>query len=230
MKQFTTQGIILTRTEFGEADRILTFITPDHGIVRAIAKGVRKAGAKLAGAIELFSVTELTVVDGRGELGTIISARLARHYGKIVKDINRTNKAYEFLLIINKVTEARADEAYFTILDASLTALNDINVPYEVADLWFRLQLLKISGHTPNLATDETGKKLVESKTYNFDYDKMRFASSDRGEYGPEKIKFLRLGLAAKKPDTLARVQESQDLAEATLPLVQLMLQAHLRL
>lgn len=230
MKQFTTQGIILTRTDFGEADRILTFITPEHGKIRAIAKGVRKAGAKLAGAIELFSVTELTVVTGRGEIDTLISARLARHYGKIVKDINRTNVAYEFLRILNKVTEDKTEEAYFTLLDKALAGLNDTGIPPEITDSWFKMQLLKISGHTPNLKTDAAGQKLSESKSYNFDYDKMRFVPREKADFGPKSIKFLRVGLAAEGPGVLARVRGGEELLRALNPLVQALLQQHLRI
>ena len=229
MRQFTTQGIILTRTEFGEADRILTFITPDHGKIKAIAKGVRKGGAKLAGAIELFSVSELTIVVGRGEINTIISARLARHYGNIVKDIDRTNAAYEVLRILNKATEDKTEEAYFTLLDKSLAALNDTEITPEITDLWFRMQLLKITGHSPNLKTDETGKKLSQSKAYNFDYEKMRFASSEKGDFSPRHVKFLRLGLAAQGSRVLARVQSSEELLPPLQPVVQVMLQSYLR-
>jgi len=51
MKRINTHGIVLARTDFGEADRILTFLTPDNGKVKAIAKGVRKQKSKMAGGI-----------------------------------------------------------------------------------------------------------------------------------------------------------------------------------
>jgi len=229
MRQFTTRGIILTRTDYGEADRILTFITPDHGKIRGIAKGVRKAKAKLAGAIELFSVTELTVIIGRGDLNTIISARLARHYGSIVKDIERTNAAYEFMRILDKVTEDKAEEAYFNLLDKALAGLDDEKTPPEFTDLWFKLQLLKVTGHAPNLRTDELGKKLLDSKTYNFDYDKMRFVPAEEGAFRPKEIKFLRVGLAAESAGVLARVEQAPELLLPLQPLVQVMLQRSLR-
>ncbi|MDO8591465.1 MAG: DNA repair protein RecO, partial [bacterium] len=71
MNRYVTQGIVLSRTDFGEADRILTFLTNDHGKVRAIAKGVRKSKSKLAGGIELFSISDLTLIIGRGEINTL---------------------------------------------------------------------------------------------------------------------------------------------------------------
>jgi DNA repair protein RecO (recombination protein O) len=58
MKTIVTKGIVLTRTDYGEADRILHFLTPDQGKIAGIAKGVRKSKSKLAGGIELFSVSK----------------------------------------------------------------------------------------------------------------------------------------------------------------------------
>src|SRR5256885_8858328 len=103
--RFRTQAIILNRTDYGEADRIISFLTPDHGKLKAIAKGVRKSKSKLAGGIELFSVSEVSFIIGRSEINTIISTRLVKHYGNIVKDLDRTGAAYEFIKSLNKATE-----------------------------------------------------------------------------------------------------------------------------
>ena len=59
-QSFNTKGIILKRTNYGEADRILNIITP-QGKIAAIAKSARKERSKLAGGIEMFSLTDLTI-------------------------------------------------------------------------------------------------------------------------------------------------------------------------
>ena len=53
MKQQTTKAIVLRRTNYGEADRIVTFLTP-VGKIRAMVKGVRGSKGKWAGGIGLF--------------------------------------------------------------------------------------------------------------------------------------------------------------------------------
>ena len=58
----TTPAIVLRRTNYGEADRILTILTPEHGQQAVIARSVRKEKSKLAGGIELFAVCELGLV------------------------------------------------------------------------------------------------------------------------------------------------------------------------
>lgn len=231
MKSFTTQAVILSRTEFGEADRILTFLTAEYGKVRGIAKGVRKSRSKLAGGIELFSISDLTLIKGRGEINTIISTRLVKHYANIVKDLNRTSVAYELTRVINKATEDAPEPAYYSLLVAGYEALNDLELDAQLTALWFDMQLLKLAGHTPNLRTDIGGDKLVASRTYDFYLDKMRFApkASERGSFSAHHIKFLRLGFAAGRPHILQRVQGIEDQISLCQPLLQTMLKSFVR-
>ena len=230
-RQFTTKGIILARTDFGEADRILIFLTPDHGKVRAIAKSVRKSQSRLAGGIELFSVSDLTLVVGRGEINTLISSRLVRHCGNIVKDIERTKLAYEFLRVMNKATEDKPEEAYFKLLGGGLEALDDLELEPELTALWFDMQLLKLAGHMPNLRTDSYGAKLTKVKSYSIDLEKMRFEPRPQGtgSFTANDIKFLRLGFSASKPQTIHRINGADKVAAACQPLIQTMLKSHVR-
>ena len=55
-----TQAIVLRRTNYGEADRILKVITP-QGQRSIMAKGVRREKSKLAGGIELFAISDMTL-------------------------------------------------------------------------------------------------------------------------------------------------------------------------
>ncbi len=75
--EIKTKSYVLRRTNYGEADRILNLITP-AGKISAIAKGVRKEKSKLAGGVEMFSLAELTIHKGKGEFGTITSAKMLR--------------------------------------------------------------------------------------------------------------------------------------------------------
>src|SRR5262245_10220789 len=51
---YTPEAVVLRRTDYGEADRILTLFTPSYGKVRAIAKGARRTISQLAGHLELL--------------------------------------------------------------------------------------------------------------------------------------------------------------------------------
>ena len=207
MSQIVTTGVVLSRTDFQEADRIITVLTPDHGKIRLIAKGVRKVKSKLAGGIELFSISEFTYITGKAEIGTLISSRLKVHYGKIVTDVDRTMLGYEFLKRTNKVTEDAAGAEYFDLLAASLSALDDVNLPINIVEFWFTMQLLNISGHAPNLRVDGAGNKLENDQTYDFEYEAMAFAPDPNGMFLANHIKLLSLGIRANQPAIIAKVQ-----------------------
>ena len=228
--QIITICIVLTRTDFQEADRILTLLTPDHGKVRVIAKGVRRPKSKMAGGIELFSVSEITVLPGRGELGTLISTRLKRHFADIVKDINRTMLGYEFLKRMNRLTEDAAGEEYFNLLVAALEGLDDHELSIELAELWFTMQLLKVTGHTPNLKTDYAGKQLEADRTYDFDFDAMAFKPHKEAPFNANHIKLMRLGYGTESPEVLKQVTDAAAHATDTLNLVTSILKLHVRI
>lgn len=232
MKQLTTQGIILSRTDFGEADRIITMLTPDSGKLRLVAKGVRKLKSKLAGGIELFSISHITYIKGRGELDTLVSTRLDVHYENIVKDLARTMLGYELIKMLNKATEDQPEPEYFALLRQAFEVLDDPAVDLALIRLWFNMQLLRLAGHAPNLQTDLAGTKLSADQRYDFNFDDMAFAAAPggQGRFGANEIKFLRLGFAGHHAKALAQVQDSRSLVETVAPLVQTMAQTYLRM
>lgn len=230
MKQLVTEAIILSRTEYGEADRIISLLTPQQGKIRLMAKGVRRLKSKLAGGIELFSVSNVTYLQGRKSLGTLISARLNRHYGGIVKDIQRTMLGYELIKRLDKATEDEPEEGYFDLLKTSFEALEDLGVDTGVIRLWFTMQLLRLGGHMPNLQTDMAGTRLLPENTYSFSFDDMTFAATPNGPFTANHIKFLRLGFAGYPPKALGQVQGGVELASQLMPLVQSMAQTHIRI
>lgn len=229
-KRFTTRGIVLSRTNFGEADRILTFLTPEHGKVRAIAKGSRKQKSKMAAGIEPFSISELTILVGKSEVYTLMSSRLVKHYGNLTSQLDRLNTAAQLMRLLNKNTEDSPEPEYYKLLVRIFSALNNTDLPPSLAELWFNLQFLKLAGHTPNLRTDTNGQKLEVQKKYNFDIDKMTFSPAELGKYGANHIKFLRLALGLNKAEAIGRIQVSKAVLDVCSRLVELMLKTQLRL
>lgn len=227
--QLITQGIILSRTDYGEADRILTLLTPEYGKLRLLAKGVRKVKSKLAGGIELFSVSHITFIRGRGEMGTLISTRLIRHYGNIVGDITRVQLGYELIKTLNKATEDEPEPEYFHLLQATFEALDDSTIHEQLIQSWFGAQLLRQAGHAPNLQTDTAGAQLDAASKYDFSFDDMAFTLRPDGHFAADHIKFLRLIFSSNQPHVLQKIQNADELVQATTPLVQTMLKSHIR-
>jgi DNA repair protein RecO len=230
MRQFRTRGIILNRTDYGEADRIITFLTPDNGKVKAIAKGVKKSKSKMAGGLELFSITDLSFIAGRSEINTVRSTRLIKHFENIVKDLDRTNLAYWLIQTIDKATEEKPEESYFELLSDGLSSADD-EVDVDLIRLWFQAQLLKLSGHSPNLRTDQQENKLEAGKKYRFNLDKMNFEHSNNNDraFNESHIKFLRLLSSNNRPSVLEKIEGIDKLVKSTQPLVQSMFQLYIK-
>ncbi len=62
---YVTDAIVLSRFDFGEADRILTLLTPELGKIKAIAKGIRRPTSRIGGALEPLAELRLQLAKGR---------------------------------------------------------------------------------------------------------------------------------------------------------------------
>lgn len=220
MKQIQTTAIILSRTDYGEADRILTLLTPDYGKLRLIAKGVRRVKSKLAGGIELFSVSDITFIKGRSEIGTLVSTRLVRYYSRIVTDVTRTMLGYDLIKMLHKATEDEPEAAYFDLLQQAFAALDDVTIDIDLIRLWFMMQLLRQDGHMPNLVSELAGQKLSADKQYEFSYDDMAFFDKPDGQFAADHIKFLRVGFSGNSPAVMQKIVGREALQSAVAPLV----------
>lgn len=227
--QVVTKGVVLSRRDYQEADRIVSVLTPDQGKVSLIAKGVRRPKSKLAGGIELFSVSQLTFLPSKSDLKTLVSTRLVQHYGNIVKDIQRTMLGYEFMKRLQKIIEESAGGEYFDLLQGGLAGLDNFEISKEVVEIWFNAQLLHITGHSPNLRTDSTGAALESGKTYVFEFDEMTFTPGPLSESSTDIIKYLRVAFVSASPAILAQVKVSVQLQDMAVQMTKSMLNYTLR-
>lgn len=206
MKPIKTKAIVLRRTNYGEADRILQLLTPDYGKMSVIAKGVRREKSKLAGGIELFAVCDISVIDGKGGIGTLTSARLDTFYSHIIEEYDRLQFGYEAIKQVGNAAEAVSEPAFFELLRTTFASLDSSEINDKITETWFWLQLAILLGVGLNLSTDENGMKLVEESRYNFSEDSMSFVYQEQGRFTTEHIKLLRL-LSAQPPHIAQQVK-----------------------
>src|SRR6478735_605163 len=83
---YRTEGIVLRRQDFGEADRIITLYSPTHGKIRAIGKGVRRTKSRVGGHVELFTHVNVLVAQGRNL--DIITQAEARGTFAAIRDVD----------------------------------------------------------------------------------------------------------------------------------------------
>lgn len=197
MESFSTNAIILRRIDYGEADKIVTFLTPEHGQIRAIAKGVRRAKSKLAGGLALLSVSQVTYMKSRGDLYLVRSARMESHFGDIITDYDRMQFAYAAIGALYIMTEDINETGMYELLHGCLRSLDDTSIPLDVVMVWFYMQALRAIGQQPNLETDSAGLVLTSDVQYDFDSRHGGFVASAHGKYNANHIKALRLLLRA---------------------------------
>lgn len=227
MNTKTTQSIMLARTNFGEADRILTCLTPDFGKLKLIAKGVRKAKSKLAGSVELFCVSDIVFAPGRGEISTLTSARVNTFFNNIMLNTDRLETGFTMIKLINLNTEDNIDRVYFDLLAESLFWLNE-DIDRDLVDLFFRAGLIGLAGHAPNLSVESNGRQLKQGEMYDFEASE-GFSESSGGKFSVSDIKYLRLLFDGASPKLLARVVDYESTASKNIELVNSILRYYLR-
>jgi DNA repair protein RecO (recombination protein O) len=101
---YTSEAIVLRRTDFGEADRILTLFTPAYGKVRAIAKGARRTTSRLAGHLEPFTRTQLLLATGR-ELDIVTQAEARERLDALRDDVWHATGAWYVAELVDRFLE-----------------------------------------------------------------------------------------------------------------------------
>lgn len=204
MSTTRTKALVLRRTNYGEADRILKLLTPD-GQVSAMARGVRREKSKLAGGIELFALSDITLQSGKGELAILTSARLETFYEHILEDYDRLQFGYEVINLVAKASDTISDDGWFGVLDQVYRGLNVASVPFQLTQCWFYMHYADLTGYELSLERDVVGNKLEADKRYMYDVSERGLRPSAQGDLGADHIKYLRL-IAAKPLLNIAQI------------------------
>lgn len=204
MKTLRTQAIVLRRTNYGEADRVLQIITP-VGKRSVMAKGVRREKSKLAGGIELFAVSDVVVGEGKGELGILLSARLVKFYQHIMADYDRMQFGYEAVKLVARASEMLDEPEWYDLLLETLASLDSVTIQLDLIETWFYLRYAGLMGHELNLAYDVDGNRLSPEVSYEYDVAEKGLRQAEGGDLTAGHIKLLRL-IATKPIQTLVQV------------------------
>lgn len=233
MPTYQTPAIVIGRTNFGEADRVIRLLTPAHGKISAVAKGVRKIKSRLGGHLELFGETSLTLATGRN-LDVISGARLIWYPHSLAADYQRVNLAYAFATLVDRTAAERQPQTeLYKHLSSALHAL-DQDQAGPLLELWFKLRLLNLAGVRPELnhcvvcgATDPA-QTYALSLTAGGIVCRPDAAGADTPMSLPA-IKLWRL-LSDYPYDTVAAISDGPALAVATLPLCSAFIEYHLNI
>jgi DNA repair protein RecO (recombination protein O) len=152
---YKTEGIVLRSMDLGEADRVLTVLTPRLGKLRVIAKGIRRPRSRLGGGLEPFSDVHLVLAVGR-TFDVVTQAALEDPHLGLRNDLHSTAAAWYLVELADRFCEGSADShGAFILLAQGLSALDagPVDVSREVVARWFELHLLDAMGFRPELTT-----------------------------------------------------------------------------
>jgi DNA repair protein RecO (recombination protein O) len=140
---YRTEAVIIRRSDFSEADRLLTIITPG-GKQRVVAKGARKITSRLAGHIELFTHAALLLAVGRN-LDIVTQSVILHRYERLRGDELRIAAAYYAAELVDRLIEDEDENR--AVFDLLVSVLEGIDASSNV-DLVLRFYELHILGYT----------------------------------------------------------------------------------
>jgi DNA repair protein RecO (recombination protein O) len=161
-RRYTTDAIVLSRFDLGEADRVLTLITPGIGKLKAIAKGIRRPTSRLGGSLEPFA--ELTVALARGRTFDVVTQVSVGHaWLRLRDDLESTATAWYLAELADRSLEERhAAEPLYALIRRAYELLDAGMDPGRVAR-WFEMHLLDELGVRPEVDRCVECDRVLES-------------------------------------------------------------------
>ena len=158
---------MLRKLDYGEADRIFTFLTRTHGKVGAIAKGVRRQESKLGPSLELYGHVDVLLAKGRGELDVV--AQVQRMPGlRIAGNVEVMSHAALIAELAERVCEDRhpVDGVY----ELTVMALDELarETDPRRASAYFMMAALDLLGYAPQLGACASCEKPLAAKPAAF--------------------------------------------------------------
>jgi DNA repair protein RecO (recombination protein O) len=151
MPTYQTDAIVLRRLDYGEADRIVTLLTREHGKFTAIAKGARRSKARNGSALDLFSRSRMMLAKGRN-LDVVAQVERNGDVRNISGDLRRTAYASLVAEVVDKVLEDRHPvDDIFELVVTTLARLNAPERSGRADAAWFLMRVLDLLGYQPQL-------------------------------------------------------------------------------
>lgn len=173
MAVFTIEGIIIKRSNFGEADRILTVITPYKGKIKIVAKGVRRITSRRGGNVELLNKVKLHIYQGKG-MPVLTEAESIQTFPKIKNDLIISSYGSYIMELADKLLpEEQPNPIAYQLLVSTLILLE--TNPRQIFIRAYELKLLSVMGFwsldaiAPTLEIEAILKKLQDESWENIE-------------------------------------------------------------
>lgn len=150
MKEFRDDAVVLRTYKSGESDRIAVLWTKEHGKVRVLAKGIRKATSKLGGNLEPLAYVHIDVVKSRGDLYIARHVQHRERLSVLRSSYARINAGYAVVEVVDAIpSDDVADEGVFDLLARVLLTLDNESFDPSLVPASFYFRLLAHDGSEP---------------------------------------------------------------------------------
>lgn len=155
MPSQTTEGLILKRKNFGEADRVLTVLTDRYGKISVIAKGVRRITSRRAGNVELLNIVRLHLFKARNY--TLTEAESVETFKNLKSNLVLSSAAFHVIELVDRLT--KEDQLNVSVYNLTISVLILMeNSPRQIFLRAYEVKLLSSLGFwsidaIPNLST-----------------------------------------------------------------------------
>ena len=153
MSVYRDQAIVLRTQKLGEADRIITLFTREHGRIKAVAKGVRRTKSRWGARLEPASHVDLQLYSGRS-LDTVTQAVIIENFGDVLSlDYQRWTVASAILEAAERFTSQEHEPALqqYLLVVGSLKALAHETYDASLILDAYLLRSLAVAGYAPSL-------------------------------------------------------------------------------
>jgi DNA repair protein RecO (recombination protein O) len=149
-RTYQTEAIIIKKTKLGEADRILTFYTPDMGKIQGVAKGVRRPKSRLSGHLELLTHSMVSLAHGRN-LDTVIGSQTIDSFLLLKSDLDLAACALYATELVDQFAAERQENRPLFVLFLEMMHELSKNNNHGMMLRYFELHLLHEVGYRPQL-------------------------------------------------------------------------------
>ncbi len=143
MPAVTTEGLILKRSNFGEADRVLTVLTDRYGKISVIAKGVRRITSRRAGNVEVLNRVKLHLFKAKNY--NLSEAESIETFAKLKANLTLSTTAFHVIELVDKLTpEEQKNSNLYNLVVATLQILE--KNPRQIFIRAFEVKILTMLG------------------------------------------------------------------------------------
>jgi len=145
---YTSEGIVIAKKSYGEADKILSIYSKDHGRIALIAKGVRRPKSRKRGHLETFNLIRFQAIKGRG-LDIMTEAEIIDNYKPIRLNLKRISLGYYLMEVVGRIThENESNIELFDLIKNTLSKLEKTNLLKKLR-MDFLEEILILLGYWP---------------------------------------------------------------------------------